>query len=244
MFAQTVQNVVTYTGVITVRNDDMALLPGMTANLQVTTDERPDVLRVPNAALRFRPPGAGAMTAARAPAQGASDTPSAGRRGGRAIEELRERLDAEVKPTPEQSAAIDKVLASSRESFLNRDPGMSDEERRETIRQARRALMEKIGATLDPERRAKFQAIASDLRRGGRAQADAGTPGRVYVLAEDGSPKPVSVRTGVTDGSHTELVAGEVEAGAAIIVGGGPRQQTAQTPESAPGARPRGPRLF
>src|SRR5215213_8876757 len=191
--AQTVQNVVTYTGVITVRNDDMALLPGMTANLQVTTDERPDVLRVPNAALRFRPPGAGAMTAARAPAQGAADTPSAGRRGGRAIEELRERLDAEVKPTPEQSAAIDKVLASSRESFLNRD---------------------------------------------------AGTPGRVYVLAADGSPKPVSVRTGVTDGSHTELVAGELEAGAAIIVGGGPRQQTAQTPESAPGARPRGPRLF
>ena len=52
------------------------------------------------------------------------------------------------------------------------------------------------------------------------------------------------VRTGVTDGSHTELVAGELEAGAAIIVGGGPRQQTAQTPESAPGARPRGPRLF
>jgi len=242
--AQTVQNVVTYTGVITVRNDDMALLPGMTANLQVTTDERPDVLRVPNAALRFRPPGAGAMTAARAPAPGAADTPSAGRRGGRAIEELRERLDAEVKPTPEQSAAIDKVLASSRESFLNRDPGMSDEERRETIRQARRALMEKIGATLDPERRAKFQAIASDLRRGGRAQADAGTPGRVYVLAEDGNPKPVSVRTGVTDGSHTELVGGDLEAGAAIIVGGGPRQQTAQTPESAPGARPRGPRLF
>src|SRR5215213_5234145 len=85
---------------------------------------------------------------------------------------------------------------------------------------------------------------SSDLRRGGRAQADAGTPGRVYVLAEDGNPKPVSVRTGVTDGSHTELVAGELEAGAAIIVGGGPRQQTAQTPESAPGARPRGPRLF
>jgi HlyD family secretion protein len=121
---------------------------------------------------------------------------------------------------------------------------MSDEERRETIRQARRALVEKIGATLDPERRAKFQAIASDLRRGARAQPDAGTPGRVYVLAEDGSPKPVSVRTGVTDGSHTELVAGELEAGAAIIVGGGPRQQTAQTPESAPGVRPRGPRLF
>jgi HlyD family secretion protein len=36
-------------------NEDMALLPGMTANLQIITDERPNALRVPNAALRFKP---------------------------------------------------------------------------------------------------------------------------------------------------------------------------------------------
>ena len=132
-----------------------------------------------------------------------------------------------MKPTPEQSAAIDKVLASSRESFRNREPGLSDEERRATFRQARRALMEKIAATLDPERRAKFQAIASELRRGGSAQADAGTPGRVYVLDEDGSPKPVPLRLGVTDGSYTEVVAGDLQAGAAVIVGGGPRSDAA-----------------
>lgn len=53
--AQTVQNVVTYTAVIGVKNQDLALLPGMTANLQIVTDEREDVLRIPNAALRFRP---------------------------------------------------------------------------------------------------------------------------------------------------------------------------------------------
>ncbi|HEX8167128.1 MAG TPA: efflux RND transporter periplasmic adaptor subunit [Beijerinckiaceae bacterium] len=247
--AQTVQNVVTYTGVITVRNDDMALLPGMTANLQVTTDERRDSLRIPNAALRFRPPGAGAIPTARAPAPGAAETPaagtpSAGRRGGRAIEELRERLDAEVKPTPEQSAAIEKILAESRASFMNRDPGMSEEERREAIRQARRALMERIGAALDPERRQKFQAIASDLRRGGGpAQGDGGTPGRVYVLGDDGAPKPVSVRVGVTDGSHTELLSGGLAEGAAVIVGGGPKAQAA-VQETSPAARPRGPRLF
>jgi len=54
--AQTVQNVVTYTAVIGVKNEDLALLPGMTANLQILTDERTNVIRVPNAALRFRPP--------------------------------------------------------------------------------------------------------------------------------------------------------------------------------------------
>jgi HlyD family secretion protein len=245
--AQTVQNVVTYTGVITVRNDDMALLPGMTANLQVTTDERPDVLRVPNAALRFRPPGAGAIVTARQPTGPmAENTPSAGRRGGRAIEELRERLEAEVKPTPEQSVVIEKVLAESRASFFKRDPGMSDEERREAIRHARRSLIDRIGAVLDPERRAKFQAIASDLRRGSPAQADTGMPGRVYVLGEDGAPKAVSIRIGVTDGSYTEVLSGDLAEGAAVIVGGGPRAQTAaaQPQETAPGARPRGPRLF
>jgi HlyD family secretion protein len=52
---QNVQNVVTYNVVIDVENPDLKLKPGMTANLTVTIAERQDVLRVPNAALRFRP---------------------------------------------------------------------------------------------------------------------------------------------------------------------------------------------
>lgn len=54
----TVQNVVSYTVVISARNADLALLPGMTANVRIVVDERESVLKVPNAALRFRPPGA------------------------------------------------------------------------------------------------------------------------------------------------------------------------------------------
>lgn len=50
-----VQNVVTYNVVIDVDNPDQKLKPGMTANLTVTIDERNDVLKVPNAALRFTP---------------------------------------------------------------------------------------------------------------------------------------------------------------------------------------------
>jgi HlyD family secretion protein len=53
---QTVQNVVTYTAVIATENPDEALLPGMTANLQVVVGRTKDVLKVPNTALRFRPP--------------------------------------------------------------------------------------------------------------------------------------------------------------------------------------------
>ena len=52
---QNVQNVVTYNVVIDVDNPDQKLKPGMTTNLTFTIDERNNVLKVPNAALRFTP---------------------------------------------------------------------------------------------------------------------------------------------------------------------------------------------
>ena len=53
---QTLQNVVTYDAVIDVENPDRRLRPGMTANVTFVYAEKDDVLRVPNAALRFRAP--------------------------------------------------------------------------------------------------------------------------------------------------------------------------------------------
>ena len=52
---QNVQNVVTYNVVIDVNNPEQKLKPGMTANLVITIDERNNVLKVPNSALRFSP---------------------------------------------------------------------------------------------------------------------------------------------------------------------------------------------
>src|SRR5579859_5993240 len=56
--AITNQNVINYDCVIGVSNDDQKLLPGMTANVSIITAQRKDVLKIPNAALRFRPPEA------------------------------------------------------------------------------------------------------------------------------------------------------------------------------------------
>jgi HlyD family secretion protein len=53
---QTVQNVVTYDAVIDVENPELELKPGMTATVTFVYAEKDDVLRVPNAALRFRAP--------------------------------------------------------------------------------------------------------------------------------------------------------------------------------------------
>jgi HlyD family secretion protein len=54
---QVLQNVVTYDVVVSAPNPELKLLPGMTANVQIITDQKDNALRVPNAALRFRPPG-------------------------------------------------------------------------------------------------------------------------------------------------------------------------------------------
>jgi HlyD family secretion protein len=56
--SQTVSNVVTYTGIVSIENPKMELLPGMTASVKIETDSRADVLLAPNAALRWRPVGA------------------------------------------------------------------------------------------------------------------------------------------------------------------------------------------
>ena len=56
---QSVQNVITYDAVVGVPNPELLLKPGMTAAVRVVTEERTDVLRVPNQALRFTPSGFG-----------------------------------------------------------------------------------------------------------------------------------------------------------------------------------------
>ena len=82
-----VQNVVTYNVVIDVNNPEQKLKPGMTANLVITIDERNNVLKVPNAALRFtlqnanRSGAAAGGGQAQRPGQGQGQGQGQGRRG-------------------------------------------------------------------------------------------------------------------------------------------------------------------
>ena len=67
--AQVVSNVVTYLVDVSAPNPELQLLPGMTANVRIVTDTFEDALKVPNAAIRFRPP------------QSPDDKPAKSRRG-------------------------------------------------------------------------------------------------------------------------------------------------------------------
>lgn len=78
------ENVVTYTTVIRVDNEELLLKPGMTATVTIITERRPQVLRVPAAALRFAPPEAPSSSASGAmPGMGPTfpRRPNGGRHG-------------------------------------------------------------------------------------------------------------------------------------------------------------------
>jgi HlyD family secretion protein len=118
----TQQNVVTYDVVVSVDNLDQALMPGMTAYVNIVVAQRKDVLTVPNAALRFRPSDA-----------------------------------VKTRPT------VDKPKGD------------------------------------------------------GRGKGDAPPMGTVYVL-ENGQPKAIRISVGITDNKLTEVLAGELKDGDAVIV--------------------------
>jgi HlyD family secretion protein len=82
---QTVQNVVTYDVVIAVDNTALRLKPGMTATAHIITAAHQNVLRVPNAALRYRPGGVRGGAAGATPASA-----QAGGAGGRSVYVLRD----------------------------------------------------------------------------------------------------------------------------------------------------------
>ena len=77
----TVQNVVTYDVVIDVKNDDLALFPGMTADAHIITAERSNVLRVPLPAIRFNPEGVARTPRGGGQGREAGTRPGSGRSG-------------------------------------------------------------------------------------------------------------------------------------------------------------------
>src|SRR5258708_2846656 len=78
---QTVQNVVTYPVMLDVPNLDGKLMPGMTANVVIPVDVRRNTLRVPNAALRFKPDDADVLHTPGANAAAKGGTAAGGQAG-------------------------------------------------------------------------------------------------------------------------------------------------------------------
>ncbi|HEU0252254.1 MAG TPA: efflux RND transporter periplasmic adaptor subunit [Pyrinomonadaceae bacterium] len=151
-----VQNVVTYNVVIDVNNPEQKLKPGMTANLTITIDERNNVLKVPNSALRFTPQDANRQRGAGAGGQGQGQNQGQGQGG-------------------------------------------------------------------QGRRRQQGDGAQSNGGQSNFAPASAPVlPGQtriVWVLGQDGKPDRRRITVGLSDGSATEVVAGELNEGDMVITG-------------------------
>jgi len=206
-----VQNVVTYTVLVSADNSDLRLLPGMTANTQIIVDERPNALKVPNAALRFKPNG----DEAKSTGESRSEAFSAGETA--QPEERLRQLAAALRLTESQQNQVRVILSDAREKLeaLRRQDATPEETRRETQAQRERTRSA-VAALLSPEQREKYTRFA--------AAQEGVSPlrGRVYITAEKGKPQPVDLVLGISDGTFTEAVSGDLAAGRQVIIGVNP----------------------
>jgi HlyD family secretion protein len=216
---QTVQNVVTYPVMLDVPNLDGKLMPGMTANVVVPVDVRRNTLRVPNAALRFKPDDAdvlhtpGDSTAKGAPAAGG--TAAAGPAGA-----------GEAAAGGGTSGSGGAVAGGTAGAGAG-GPGAG---RGGGTGASGGAASGGSGATAGGR---------PGAGPGGRRTSGANRNAVIYV-AVSGSNKlrPVRVVTSITDGAYTAVRSKDLKAGDPVVIG----LQTARA--AGPGAQAsRGPRF-
>jgi HlyD family secretion protein len=220
--ATNLANVVTYPVVVEVANPDLVLLPGMTANAEIEITSRADALRVPNAALRFKPEGIDA------PAPGGMG----GGGGGAGMGDELKRIAATLDLKPEQQAALDQVLTAMRERAAARQqaaaaggggsPGGNGSgaapspeamaAMRERFQRMFKESMAPFRDTLDDAQRKLWDREIDTLQSARRVN--------LWTL-KDGKPSAVTVRAGVSDSSHTEVLGGGIEPGTEVIIGAG-----------------------
>lgn len=227
--ALNVQNVITYTVIVSASNPNNLLLPGMTANARIQTDSREHVLKIPNAALRFRPPADSDNKEDKSKAENKSDAKNS---GGDRGQQFRERLTKELQLTEEQQRQVEPIFAKLREKMQavrdlpEAERGKASERNRSEMRAAIRAL-------LNPDQQRKYDELIAE--QAGR-NSQGGGRGRVYVL-EAGKLKPLNVQLGISDGSSTEVVKvleGILQEGQEVVIGLAPKSKEGKKPTRSP----------
>ena len=234
--ATTSNNVVTYPVVVTVDNSDGTLLPGLTVNAEIEVSKRGNVLKLANAALRFKPVEGSPLAALQAAGPGQE---AGGRNAGGMSEDL-QALAATLGLKPEQQAAFDAGLEQMNQRQAERmaqAPGAQGQQggnrmfgggpprtggrqgggdasmQAQMRARARDRFNQQFGAfrdTLDDSQRATWDS-ARDAQLTAKRVA-------IYKLV-DGKPQLVMARLGASDGSSTEISGRDIAEGDVVIAG-------------------------
>jgi HlyD family secretion protein len=230
--AQNVSNVVTYNVVVDIKNPDKKLKPGMTADLSFAIAERNDVLKLPNAALRFRPqditnekiremlreasdnaqaskkaeaassPGAEQQAQAKSPGsdqQSGAGAEERGRRRQRAGEAGNETAQGRRRQRDQQSGEAGNEPGQGRRRQRNQQPGAGGDTNADAG-----------GGRRDGQRMTGFAPTTAVLTEGQWRV--------VWVLGANNTPQPRRVQIGITDGTSTEILRGDLKEGEEVIV--------------------------
>jgi len=212
-----VSNVVTYVIIVSTRNDDDTLLPGMTANVELVIGERADAIQVPSSALRFTPRGIEVPSAGGGGGSGGGGGQGGqgqGGSGGGGMRGMMQQLNENLNLNAEQQEAARAIFMEMGQSIRGlREGGMEADQMGPAIAQLRRQMTQKLEALFDPEQKRLYHQLTAD------AAASRGVRGRVWTVGPEGSPVPANVMIGISDGSRTEILRGEIEPGNQVIVG-------------------------
>jgi HlyD family secretion protein len=217
---QTVQNVVTYEVIISAENQDLSLMPGMTADVTIELLKKPQVLTVANAALRFTPPHsqptttAGALTSPGIGLQAGLASAGGPPGGGRFDLESRMRTYTErLHLTETQKGELKRLFQQmgqkmrTARSNPNAGPRGGAGAMRDKIRKEAQLAVKRL---LKPEQQALYEEMLA------QEQPKYGT---LWRLDEDGDPEAIRVILGSSDSTHTEISGRGIEEGVQVISG-------------------------
>ncbi len=240
---QSIQNVVNYIVLIDVQNNQLKLMPGMTANVKILVASATDVLRVPNMALRFQPPadlidttgtgGGGAMRGGFGGRGGSGGDSSTGERNSGGAEGGARGNFGQNREGggPGMGGDMQARFQAIRDSIQAAHGGkLSQEELRTEMRKLFADRMPRRNQAPAPVTRPK-QAASSDAAKFGilssfpEYQKSSFNPshqsgrGRVWILKSNGLLESVFVRTGLNDGRFTEITSMRLNPGDQIVLG-------------------------
>ena len=238
--ATTTNNVVTYPVVVTVDNTDGTLLPGLTVNAEIEVSKRDGVLKLGNAALRFKPAEGSAL--AEMKPEGAAQGGQGGAGRGPGMGEDLQVLANSLGLTAEQKAAFAKALEEMKQRQAER---MAQAQAQQGAQGqggsrlfggggmrfgggsggANPAMMAQMRARMRDRFNQQFGAFVATLDDAQRGKWNSGLDAQLsakrvvaYKLA-NGKPQPIMLKVGVSDGSSTEVSGRDLKDGDLIISG-------------------------